>query len=68
MDTNTILSAWKQTENTDAIFHVAGQVIIDESLLRQVSGGQNRENNEFSSGYFCTVSGECWGGWSCWPF
>lgn len=66
MDTNKILSAWKQSESETSISQVAGQVIVDENLLRQVGGGMG-QNNEFSSGYFCTISGECWG-FSCNPF
>ncbi len=63
MDTNKILDAWKQTDDTQSI---AGQVVVDESLLRQIGGGEMQR--EFSSGYFCTISGECNGGRSCWPF
>jgi hypothetical protein len=66
MDTNTILKAWKQSEDENSIIGVAGQVVVDENLLRKIGGGYMA--NELSSGYFCTISGECWPGGSCWPF
>lgn len=65
MNTNKILEALKQADGAQSITDVAGQVVVDENMLRQVGGGVARE---FSSGYFCTISGECWGGGSCWPF
>jgi hypothetical protein len=67
MNTSTILKAWKQSEGKAAIEHVAGMPVVDENLLRQIGGGL-QQYPEFSSGYFCTVSGECNGGTSCWPF
>lgn len=57
-----ILNAWKQSE--DQLQNVAGTPVVDENLLRQVGGGLAA----ISSGYFCTISGECNGGRSCWPF
>jgi hypothetical protein len=63
MDSNSILSAWKQSEGSDSITEVAGSVVVDENLLRQIGGGFPWT----SSGYFCTISGECNGGRSCWP-
>lgn len=68
MNTSTILDAWKQSESKAAIEQVAGMSVIDENLLRQIGGGRQEQQREFSSGYFCTVSGECNGGTSCWPF
>lgn len=66
MNASTILKAWKQSEGNSSIEHVAGMPVVDENLLRQIGGGGI--NREFSSGYFCTISGECNGGTSCWPF
>ena len=63
MDSNKVLTALKQTDDTQSIAKVAGQVVVDENMLRQIGGGRAG----FSSGYFCTVSGECWG-FSCNPF
>ncbi len=68
MNSSTILKAWKQSEDNASIEHVAGMPVVDENLLRQIGGGQQQLNPEFSSGYFCTISGECNGGTSCWPF
>lgn len=65
MDSKTILDTWKKSESEDSISKVAGVVIVDETLLRQVGGG--RVENAISSGRICTVSGECWG-FSCNPF
>jgi hypothetical protein len=63
VSTVKILDAWKKTENS--LQDVAGTPVVDENLLRQVGGGIREE----SSGYWCTVSGECNGGRSCWwPF
>ncbi|MBA3487894.1 MAG: hypothetical protein H0T88_12025 [Lysobacter sp.] len=60
MNSNSILKMWKQSESQDAMTQVAGTPIVDENLLRQVSGGW--------SGWYCTISGECnGGGGSCWP-
>jgi hypothetical protein len=64
MDSNSILNAWKQSEGRDSIANVAGAVVVDENLLRQIGGGALSS----SSGYICTISGECNGGRSCWPW
>ena len=63
---NKILNAWKQSEDQVSLQNVAGTPVVDENLLRQVGGGAMLR--EYSSGYFCTISGECNGGRSCWPF
>jgi|GEM_PF-1586931 hypothetical protein len=68
MNSSTILKAWKQSEGKASIEQVAGMPVVDENLLRQIGGGQQQQNREFSSGFFCSVSGECNGGTSCWPF
>jgi len=67
MDTKSILNAWKQSEGNGAMNDIVGKPVVDENLLRQIGGGL-RTAPEFSSGYFCTISGECNGGTSCWPF
>lgn len=64
MSTSTILRAWKRSEGNASIDQVAGMPVVDESLLRQIGGGYP----ELSSGFFCSISGECNGGTSCWPF
>ena len=68
MNSSTILKAWKQSEGKASIEQVAGMPVVDENLLRQIGGGQQQQYREFSSGFFCSVSGECNGGTSCWPF
>lgn len=69
MSTSMILKAWKQSEGSASIENVAGMLVVDENLLRQIGGGQQGQRREFSSGFFCTISGECnGGGQSCWPF
>jgi hypothetical protein len=67
MDTKAILNIWKQSEANSAMNDIVGKPVVDENLLRQIGGGLGYDN-EFSSGYFCTISGECNGGRSCWPF
>jgi hypothetical protein len=66
--TNNILNAWKQSESQDGLAAVAGTPIVDEALLRQVSGGKLLP----SSGMVCTLSAECNAGQgSCgigWPW
>lgn len=58
-----ILSAMQAMEQDQAAMDQAvGMVVINEELLHQVSGGL-----AWSSGYICTISGECNGGRSCWP-
>lgn len=65
MNTNQILNAWKQSEDQRLLENVAGTPIVDENLLRQIGGGMSNR----SSGFICTISGECNGsGRSCWPF
>lgn len=59
MDSNSILKMWKSSESQAALTEVAGTPIVDENLLRLVSGGWQ--------GFVCTISGECNGGTSCWP-
>ena len=63
MHTSKILNAWKQSEDRGSLEGIAGTPIVDENLLRQIGGGLSLT----SSGYICTVSGECNGGTSCWP-
>jgi hypothetical protein len=64
MNAMNILNAMKKSEqNQEAMNEVVGMVTINEELLNQVSGGVQA----FSSGYICTISGECNGGKSCWP-
>jgi hypothetical protein len=67
MDTRLILNTWKQSENNGSMNNIVGTPVVDENLLRQIAGGLGADN-ELSSGYFCTISGECNGGKSCWPF
>jgi hypothetical protein len=67
MDTKSILNAWKESEDADSMNNIVGTPVVDENLLRQISGGQASFPDRRSSGYFCTVSGECNGGTSCWP-
>lgn len=66
MSTFKILEALKTAKGS--MQDVAGTPVVDENLLRQIGGGAYDRAPEFSSGYFCTVSGECNGGRSCWPF
>lgn len=68
MNTSKILKAWKQSEGNASIENVAGVPVVDENLLRQIGGGLQQQFPETSSGYYCTISGECNGGRSCWPF
>ena len=64
MKVNQILNAWNRSESTDALTSAAGIPIVDEAILNQVGGGTLP-----SSGYICTLSGECNGtGKSCWPW
>lgn len=58
---NNVLSALIASDAAD-MENLVGMVEIKEELLTQVSGGLAA-----SSGYICTVSGECNGGSSCWP-
>jgi hypothetical protein len=67
MDTKSILNSWKQSEDNGSINNIVGTPVVDENLLRQIAGGRSIAP-ENSSGYFCTISGECNGGTSCWPF
>lgn len=60
MKSKEILQAWRETEQGEALTNVVGTPVVNESLLREVSGGT-------SSGFICTVSGECNGsGRTCW--
>jgi hypothetical protein len=68
MDTKSILNAWKESEDSGSMNNIVGTPVVDDTLLRQIAGGRGGMNNELSSGYFCTVSGECNGGTSCWPW
>jgi hypothetical protein len=68
MDTSSILNTWKQSEGSDSMNDIVGTPVVDENLLRQIGGGAQALAPEFSSGYFCTISGECNGGTSCWPW
>lgn len=64
MNAMNILNAMKKNEqNQEAMNEAVGIVTINEELLNQISGGLQA----YSSGYFCTISGECNGGTSCWP-
>lgn len=64
MNTNQILNAWKQTEDDVSLKTVAGVPVVDENLLRQIGGGLPG-----SSGWICTMSGECrLDGAGCNPF
>jgi hypothetical protein len=65
VSTVKILEALKTAKGS--MQDVAGTPVVDENLLRQIGGGYQRAP-ENSSGYYCTISGECWGGRSCWPF
>lgn len=65
MSTSKILEAWKQSEGQGALESIVGTPVVDESLLRQIGGGMIPTA---SSGHICTISGECNGGTSCWPF
>jgi hypothetical protein len=58
---NNVLSALSASNAAD-MEHLVGMVEIKEELLTQVGGGLMA-----SSGYICTISGECNGGTSCWP-
>ena len=63
MSKKNILGALKQSEQDQATMNeIVGMVEVNEDLLHQVSGGA-----AWSSGYICTISGECNGGSSCWP-
>lgn len=69
MDTKSILNTWKQSEGNDSMSDIVGTPVVDENLLRQIAGGASLAPEiTASSGYFCTVSGECNGGTSCWPW
>ncbi|WP_269517550.1 hypothetical protein [Alteromonas sp. BMJM2] len=46
--------------------HSLDKVSVDKDTLRQLSGG--KMDNINSSGWICTISGECNGGQSCNPF
>jgi hypothetical protein len=60
MKSKEMLQAWRDGEQNDALANVVGAPVVNEALLREVNGGT-------SSGYVCTVSGECNGsGRSCW--
>jgi hypothetical protein len=65
MDTKSILNTWKQSEGNDSMNDIVGTPVVDENLLRQIGGGQMAQ--QASSGWICTISGECNGGRSCWP-
>lgn len=58
--TNNVLNALKKNEKKSRA--VINNYEIDENVLRQIQGGAA------SSGWVCTVSGECNGGSSCNPF
>ncbi|MDC8760953.1 hypothetical protein [Janthinobacterium fluminis] len=63
MSKKNVLNALVQSDSDQsAMTESLGMVEIKEELLHQVSGGL-----AWSSGYICTVSGECSGGRSCWP-
>jgi hypothetical protein len=66
MDTNLILNTWKQSESNGSMNEIVGSPVVDENLLRNISGGR-LEYDRVSSGWICTISGECNGGTSCWP-
>lgn len=58
---NNVLDAIVASDAAD-MADVVGMVEINAELLTQVSGGLAA-----SSGWICTISGECNGGTSCWP-
>lgn len=58
---NNVLNALVASDAAD-MENVVGMVEINGELLNQVGGGLAA-----SSGYICTISGECNGGTSCWP-
>ena len=56
MNNKDILSALNASADDKAVNAVVGMVVLKDELLNQVSGGA------WSSGYICTLSGECGGG------
>ena len=66
MDTKSILNTWKQSESNGSMKEIVGSPVVDENLLRHIGGGRLLEDR-VSSGWICTISGECNGGTSCWP-
>jgi len=63
MKKNQILDAWKNGKSKEEIADLVGTQQVNKEV---VQGGRVREASA-SSGYFCTISGECWG-FSCNPF
>jgi hypothetical protein len=61
MKKNEMIRAWKSTDNKEEISNAIGSPEINKEVVK---GGATRID---SSGYICSVSGECWGGWSCDP-
>ncbi len=53
-------------ENESQSENKLDKVAVDKDTLRQLSGGKMESVN--SSGWICTISGECNGGYSCNPF
>lgn len=60
MEARNITQLWNESSDGESAI---GEPIVDQALLNQIGGGA------CSSGWVCSVSGECnCSGRSCWPF
>lgn len=59
MNLNDVIKTWKEADSTSESSPV-GEPMVDKNLISKVRGGG-------SSGFICTLSGECQG-FSCSPF
>jgi hypothetical protein len=64
MKKNQIIEAWKNGKTKEEIANLVGTPEVNKEV---VQGGRVARDTAASSGYFCTISGECWG-FSCNPF
>lgn len=61
MKKNEIIKAWKDAKNKEELSNMIGSPEVNKDVVR---GGLEDSD---SAGWFCSVSGECWG-FSCNPF